>query len=89
MTMYGQVKSFQKNRKVKMARVAMAPPETGQHDRPQDAEAAAAIDPGGILQFARDGQEELAQQEHAEPAAAGGMINAARLLSQSSFQTVM
>ena len=68
MTMYGQVKSFQKNRNVKMASVAMAPPETGQDNRPQNAEAAAAIDTGGILQFARNGQEELPQQEDAETA---------------------
>ena len=51
---------------VKIAVVASAGDHQRQDHPPEDAATAAAVDPGGLVQLARDAADELHHQEHEE-----------------------
>src|SRR5438270_13569073 len=88
MTMYGQVNSFQKNRNVKIASVAIAPPDTGItmfqriRSRPQPSIFAASSSSDGMP------RKNWRSKKTPKPPASGGTISAVKLFSQSKRQTV-
>ena len=61
----GTRNEFQLARKVRTASVASAGRASGRATAPEDAELAEAVDPAGVCEVARQGQEELAHQEGA------------------------